>query len=75
MTDDDPLLSYSQLAELAGVQPSTLRRYRAEGRMPPPDDEPAPDRPRWRKSTFEAWMASRPGRGRSLSPRQSTGDS
>jgi hypothetical protein len=64
--DDDPLLSYKELAELAGVEPSTLRRYRSQGRMPPPDEEPTPDRPRWRLSTFDAWMRDRPGRGRSI---------
>jgi predicted DNA-binding transcriptional regulator AlpA len=63
MTDDDPLISYGEMAAHAGVTRSTLRKYRSEGRLPPPDDASVPDRPRWRRSTFEAWMAARPGRG------------
>jgi hypothetical protein len=70
VTDDDPLLGYRELAEVAGVKPNTLRSYRAQGRMPPPDDDSVPDRPRWRLSTFQAWMRDRPGRGRSLTPRE-----
>jgi hypothetical protein len=68
VADDDPLLGYRELAEIAGIQAGTLRGYRAQGRMPPPDDDSVPDRPRWRLSTFQQWMRSRPGRGRSLSP-------
>ncbi|MBL7489221.1 helix-turn-helix domain-containing protein [Frankia sp. AgB1.9] len=75
MTDDDPLLGYRELAELAGILPSTLRGYRSQGRMPPPDDASVPDRPRWRRSTFQAWMRDRPGRGRSLTPNPPDGDS
>ena len=63
MADDDPLLGYKEMADLAGVKPGTLRNYRNQGRLPPPDDESVPDRPRWRRSTFEAWLRSRPGRG------------
>jgi len=74
MADDDPLLGYREMAELAGVEPSTLRRYRSQGRMPPPDDASVPDRPRWRMSTFQAWMRDRPGRGRSLTQRWPKGD-
>lgn len=33
---------------------SVLRTYRSQGRLPPPDDDSVPDRPRWRVSTFEA---------------------
>ncbi|MDT3445018.1 MerR family DNA-binding transcriptional regulator [Pseudofrankia sp. BMG5.37] len=74
MTGEDPLLGYREMAELAGVEPSTLRRYRSQGRMPPPDDVSVPDRPRWRLSTFQAWMRDRPGRGRSLASRQTQDD-
>lgn len=63
MSADDPLIGYREMAERAGVTASTLRRYRSQGRMPPPDDDSVPDRPRWRLSTFEAWMRDRPGRG------------
>lgn len=60
--EEDPLIGYKEMAELAGVRPNTLRRYRVEGRLPPPDVLLA-DRPRWRLSTFTAWMESRPGPG------------
>ncbi|WP_239395672.1 MarR family transcriptional regulator [Frankia sp. CiP3] len=63
MPDDDPLIGYREMAERAGVKPSTLRGYRSQGRLPDPDDDTIPDRPRWRLSTFEAWMRSRPGPG------------
>jgi GntR family transcriptional regulator len=62
-TSDDPLISLREMAELAGVTPDTMRSYRRDGRLPPPDDESVPDRPRWRRSTFDAWKSSRPGRG------------
>ncbi|ONH61298.1 MarR family transcriptional regulator [Frankia sp. CcI49] len=61
--DDDPLIGYGEMARLAGVKSGTLHAYRSQGRLPPPDDDSVPDRPRWRLSTFEAWMASRPGPG------------
>ncbi|ONH23155.1 MarR family transcriptional regulator [Pseudofrankia asymbiotica] len=63
------------MAKIAGILPSTLRGYRSQGRMPPPDDDSVPDRPRWRLSTFQAWMRDRPGRGRSLNPRPPNDDS
>ncbi|ONH24883.1 helix-turn-helix transcriptional regulator [Pseudofrankia asymbiotica] len=60
---DDPLIGYAEMAERAGVKASTLRSYRRKGLLPPPDDESVPDRPRWRTSTYEAWMRARPGHG------------
>ena len=60
---DDPLIGYREMSERAGIKPSTLRGYRAAGRLPEPDDLTVPDRPRWRLSTFEAWMRTRPGQG------------
>jgi predicted DNA-binding transcriptional regulator AlpA len=63
VSDSDPLLSLLQMAELAGIRPGTLRKYRSEGRLPAPDNTDVPGRPRWRRSTFDAWMATRPGRG------------
>jgi predicted DNA-binding transcriptional regulator AlpA len=69
MADDDPLLSYGEVSALTGLSPSALRRYRTGGHFPEPDARPVPDRPRWRKSTIEAWLASRPGSGSPGRPR------
>ncbi|WP_083473018.1 AlpA family transcriptional regulator [Frankia sp. R43] len=63
MAEEDPLIGYREMAERAGIKPGTLRNYRNKGLLPEPDDLSVPDRPRWKTSTFEAWMASRPGRG------------
>jgi predicted DNA-binding transcriptional regulator AlpA len=63
MSDPDPLLSLLQMAERAGVEPGTMRKYRSQGRLPPPDDVSVPGRPRWRASTLDTWMKARPGRG------------
>lgn len=60
---DDPLISLRQMAERAEISPGTMRKYRSQGRLPPPDDTSVPGRPRWRASTFDAWMQARPGRG------------
>lgn len=71
------LLSYREAAELLGLNASTLRKYRQQGRMPAPDRVVCPvrgivednhtcdlDRPFWLADTLTAWQASRPGRGR-----------
>lgn len=60
---DDPLISMREIAEIAGVTPDTVRSYRRQGRLPPPDEDSIQDRPRWRRSTIDAWMESRPGSG------------
>jgi hypothetical protein len=69
MTDADDLMSYDDIAIMTSLSPGTLRGYRAAGRMPEPDELPAHDRPRWRRSTITAWLAERPGRGRPLKHR------
>ena len=59
MTDeDDPLLSYREIAQRSGVSEGTLRNYRRRGYMPEPDVMLA-DRPRWRSSTIQVWMHRR----------------
>jgi len=63
MSDGDELLDYAGVAEETGLAPSTLRRYRMIGLLPDPDALPAPDRPRWKRSTIRYWKAHRPGRG------------
>ncbi len=56
---DDPLLSITEMAALAGMHRQSIYRLRGEGKFPPPDDTAVRTRPRWLKSTFERWMADR----------------
>ncbi len=70
-TEDDPLIGYGLIAELVGVKPGTVRKYRTEGRFPPPDNLDVPDRPRWYRSTVVAWMENRPGQGARTDRRKS----
>ncbi len=72
LNDDDPLLTIAEMARRAGVTPGTLYSYRRKGMLPEPDDLYWPDRPRWRTSTFDKWMKSRPKVA--LERTQETGD-
>lgn len=62
-------------ALLGHADQRTLSSWRARGApaghpVPEPDDvvvERGHARPRWRRSTVEAWIAARPGRGRRVS--------
>ncbi|MEX5637242.1 helix-turn-helix transcriptional regulator, partial [Parafrankia sp. FMc2] len=60
----DPLLTTAEVAALLGVGPPTWRGYVSRGTAPAPDDPdlgrpPARRTPRWRRSTVEAWAATR----------------
>jgi hypothetical protein len=70
--DPDELLTYADIARMLGVSPATAVSLRRKGYLPPADEYPVPDRPRWRRSTIEAWIPTRPGRGAPGRPR-STG--
>lgn len=64
----DRQLFLADVAELAGVKPTTIAAYRARGaaRFPEPDGEVREGmymRPWWHESTVRAWLAERPGRG------------
>jgi hypothetical protein len=65
MSESKPqeLWDYKRIAEETGLSVGTLRRYKKTGHMPAPDEQPAPDRPRWYPATITTWMAGRPGRG------------
>lgn len=56
-------LTTEQVAELAGIAPASLRRYRLRGAVPEPDGYVGRT-PWWSRATVEAWLAVRPGRGR-----------
>jgi len=55
-------LSLADIAERLGLQASTVRMYRSEGRLPEPDAMTGPT-PGWLPETIDEWHASRPGRG------------
>lgn len=69
------LLNLRQIGELIGVEYRTIRYYhqtaerrRREnkvrpGDMPKPDDRLYGITPVWKKSTVDAWVRRRPGRG------------
>lgn len=65
MNDDDPLLTYTEIARMLDLKVDTVRSYanRGDARFPEPDDETL-GHPRWRQSTVKQWQANRPGRGR-----------
>lgn len=52
-------LSRTEVAELLGVKPDTLSRYK----LPEPDATVGTARG-WLRETIEAWNATRPGSGR-----------
>ncbi len=56
------MLSYADLADLAGVRESTLRGYAARGLLVDPDAYNGTS-PRWRNDTALRWLRERPGRG------------
>lgn len=55
-------LSLADIAERVGVEASTIRTYRSQGRLPEPDAMTGPT-PGWLPETVDEWMAARPGRG------------
>lgn len=61
MTDRDPLLNSTEVAQLMGeltgmpVSSATVRAYKSRRKIPPPDEDG-----RWYRSTIEAWIARRP---------------
>jgi hypothetical protein len=62
MDEQETLWGYTECAAAAGCCETTLRVYRAQGRMPKPD-EIVGGRPKWVPAHFLAWQAARPGRG------------
>ncbi|WP_412842892.1 helix-turn-helix transcriptional regulator [Candidatus Frankia alpina] len=60
---DDPLLSITEMAALAKMHRQSIYTLRSKGEFPAPDDTAVRTRPRWRKSTFDRWVADRPTPG------------
>ncbi|ABW10911.1 hypothetical protein Franean1_1471 [Parafrankia sp. EAN1pec] len=75
--DTDPLMTVTEVADHLRLTASSWRAYVADGSAPTPDD---PDidrpanrrRPRWRRSTVDAWHAQRRPRGRSQGTQAAT---
>jgi hypothetical protein len=68
-TDAEPLLEVAEAAARLGIQPGSWRAGVSRGYFPPPDepDTAAPKqrrRPRWRLSTVDKAIDTRPGQGR-----------
>ncbi|THJ68869.1 helix-turn-helix transcriptional regulator [Candidatus Frankia alpina] len=61
--DFEPLLDYTDIAELAGISVEAIRGYRWKGMLPDPDVQTSSRRPRWKPSTVRAWLENRPGAG------------
>src|SRR5699024_12656619 len=57
-------MALPEVAEYLELAVGTLNRYRAEGRLPPPDAQIGTRQVGWTRETIDAWNASRPGRGR-----------
>jgi predicted DNA-binding transcriptional regulator AlpA len=55
-------LTARDVAELAGVQVSTIAAHRKRGTIPPPDGRLG-DTYWWRHSTIEAWLSTRRRQG------------
>lgn len=58
----DELIDVTEVAELAGVAPATIHRYKHLGQLPEPTRY-AGRSPMWRRKDIERWLASRPGQG------------
>ena len=57
------LLTTDDVARLAGVKPSSIRRYRTRDSIPEPDRYVGRT-PVWRRETVEQWLRDRPKPGR-----------
>ncbi len=57
-TEEDPLLTYALVAELAGVKIGTVYMWKKRNLMPKPAPETTGRRPVWRKSTIETFLTN-----------------
>lgn len=56
---DPNLWSYREIAAHIQVRPDTVRSYRKQGVLPPPD-RTIEGRPYWYADTIRTWVAGRP---------------
>lgn len=59
----DDQLTTADVAELAGLEPGTIKRYRYRGSIPPPDGWLGRT-PWWRRDTVDRWLEERTPRDR-----------
>lgn len=52
----DPLLTYHNVAKLAGVKVGTVYQWKKRNLLPDPAPEMIGRRPVWRKSVIETWL-------------------
>lgn len=64
---DRPLWTYKEIAAHIRVQTDTVRSYRKNGLLPPPDLVEG-GRPYWYADTIRAWVVRRPRNRGSSSP-------
>jgi hypothetical protein len=62
MVKRSEMVDIAELAEMAGIVPSTLREKMARGYAPQPDGYVGRT-PYWKRRTAEQWVRTRPGRG------------
>lgn len=55
-------LTSDQVAEAAGIKPSSVYRYRQRGDIPEPDQYVGRT-PVWLRTTIDEWLKTRPGHG------------
>lgn len=56
---NDPLIGYTQIAELAGVKRDTCLQWKKRNQLPPPAPESPTHRnqsPLWRRSVIVTWL-------------------
>jgi hypothetical protein len=59
-SQETPLWSYREIAAHIGVKPATVKSYRRQGILPPPDLVDGLGRPCWWPATIHAWVKRRP---------------
>jgi predicted DNA-binding transcriptional regulator AlpA len=50
------MLDYQAVSKLTGLAVQSLRQYKADGKMPPPDAIIGNRSPVWKRKTIEKWM-------------------
>lgn len=57
-TTEKTILGVAEVADLTGLKPDTITKYRSLGKFPDPDHTTA-RQDLWERSTVERWMSER----------------